>query len=131
MNPIYTVCHGVNWLTDSHSASFIPLVRKIFRRKNAEDEDDSVNDTEYAFKKSKSLLARIRNGLFGVGGLASIAVFVFAVLYIFQNEVTLRVGKTIQKRLRKLSDRIERGDGQVDERDLRLLQGWRWSILLW
>lgn len=90
-----------------------------------------MNNTEYAFKKSKSLLARIKDGLFGGGGLASIAFFVFAVLYVFQNEVTLRVGKTLQKRLRKLEERISLGDGQVDERDLRMLDGWRWTILLW
>lgn len=52
-------------------------------------------------------------------------------LLIFQNEVSLRVAKTVQKRLRKLTARIERGDVDIDEKDLKLLDGWRWRILLW
>jgi hypothetical protein len=53
------------------------------------------------------------------------------VLYVFQNEVSLRVAKTVQKRLRKLTARIERGDTDIDEKDLKVLEGWRWRVLLW
>lgn len=113
------------------SASFIPLVRRIFRRGNDEESQAVSNDTEYAFQRSKNLLARIRDSIFGRGGYASIGFFVFAVLYIFQNEVSLRVAKTIQKRIKQLSDRLQGGDHTIDERDMKVLEGWRWRILLW
>lgn len=69
--------------------------------------------------------------MLGKGSFARIAFLVCAVLYVFSNEVTLRVARTVQKRLRKLTARIERGDVDIDERDLRLLEGWRWRVLLW
>jgi hypothetical protein len=90
----------------------------------------SSNDTEYAFRRSQSLLSRIRDSVFGKGGLAGVAFFVFAVLYIFQNEVSLRVARTIQKRVKKLGTKIERGE-PVSESDMKVLEGWRWRVLLW
>lgn len=59
------------------------------------------------------------------------AFFVFSVLYVFQNEVSLRVAKTVQKRVKKLVGRFERGDADLDEKDMKLLEGWRWRVLLW
>ncbi|XWW98855.1 hypothetical protein V2A60_006858 [Cordyceps javanica] len=118
------------WLMGGIFASFIPLVRRIFRRNDDEGSKVASNDTEYAFHRSKNILARIKDSVFGVGRLASIAFFVFAALYIFQNEVSLRVAKTTQKRIRQLSDRIHEGDYTLEERDLRVLEGWRWRILL-
>lgn len=58
------------------------------------------------------------------------AFFVFAVLYVFQNEVSLRVGRTVTKRLKKLTSKVEAGE-EVGEEDLKLLQGWRWRVLIW
>jgi hypothetical protein len=92
---------------------------------------EASNDTEYAFKKSQGLLSRIKDSVLGKGGFASVAFFVFAVLYVFQNEVTLRVAKTVQKRIRKLYARIERGDPEVTDGDIKFLEGWRWRVLLW
>lgn len=112
------------------SASFIPLVRRIFRRGNDDDSKVASNDTEYAFQRSRSILARIKDSVLGVGKLASIASFVFSVLYIFQNEVSLRVARTAEKRLGLLVDRIYGGDLTLEERDLRVLEGWRWRVLL-
>ena len=112
-------------------ASFIPLVRRIFRRGSDEDSVESSNDTEYAFKRSKGLISRIKDSVLGKGSLAGVAFFVFAVLYVFQNEVSLRVAKTVQKRIRRLAARIERGDPEVDDKDIKMLQGWRWRVLLW
>ena len=106
-------------------------MRKIFRRGSDHESQSSSNDTEYAFRKSKGLMSRIREGLLGSGRLAKIAFFVFAVLYVFQNEVSLRVAKTMQKRIKKLCERIERGGADIDERDIRVLDGWRWRVLLW
>lgn len=111
-------------------ASFIPLVRRIFRRGKDEESQLSANDTEYAWRRAHSLLARIKDSVFGSGGLASMAFFVFAVLYVFKNEVTLRVARTLQKRIRKLYQRIERGDQEIDEADLKMFDGWRWRIVL-
>ncbi|KAJ4158714.1 uncharacterized protein LMH87_009228 [Akanthomyces muscarius] len=119
------------WLMGGIFASFIPLVRRIFRRDDDDDAKVASNDTEYAFQRSKSILSRIKNSVFGVGKLASIGFFVFAVLYIFQNEVSLRVARTTQKRLKQLSDRIREGDSTLEERDMRVLEGWRWRVLLW
>lgn len=48
----------------------------------------------------------------------------------FRNEVSLRVGKTVSKRLRRLAAKVERGDEDLTEADLRLLDGWRWRVLL-
>lgn len=76
------------------------------------------------------MLARIREGVFGKGGLASVAFFVFAVLYVFSNEVTLRVARTVHKRVKKVMARIERGE-VADEKDMKSLDGWRWRVLLW
>ncbi|KAM3557822.1 hypothetical protein ARSEF4850_004887 [Beauveria asiatica] len=107
------------WLMGGIFASFIPLVRRIFRRSNDEDSKVASNDTEYAFQRSRNILTRIKDSVFGVGRLASIGFFVFAVLYIFQNEVSLRVARTTQKRIKQLSDRIIAGDDTLEERDLR------------
>lgn len=104
-------------------------MRAIFRR--PPEEKDAANDTEYAFRKSKTLIARIKSSLPGRGALAAVAFFVFAVLYVFQNEVSLRVGRTLSRRLKRLSARIESGQGDILEDDMRLLRGWRWRVLLW
>ncbi|KAK3361141.1 hypothetical protein B0T24DRAFT_539411 [Lasiosphaeria ovina] len=109
-------------------ASFIPIVRAIFRRPRHEKE--SSNDTEYAFKKSKSLVARILDSA-RRPGIATVAFFVFAVMYVFQNEVSLRVGRTVAKRLKRLSTKIENGEEELNEDDLSLLEGWRWRVLMW
>ncbi|KAI9163859.1 U6 small nuclear RNA (adenine-(43)-N(6))-methyltransferase [Paramyrothecium foliicola] len=106
------------WLVGGALATFIPLVRRIFRRGSDEESLESSNDTEYAFRRSQSLLSRIRDSVFGKGGLAGMAFFVFAVLYVFQNEVSLRVARTIQKRVKKLSSRIERGESNLEHRYL-------------
>ena len=112
-------------------AAFIPLVRKIFKRKDDKESQEASNDTEYAFHKSQGLISRIKDSLWGHGGWASLGFFVFAVLYVFQNEVTLRVAKTLQKRVKKLCDKVESGQGDFEESDMKLLQGWRWRVLLW
>lgn len=88
------------------------------------------NDTEYAFKRSRSLISRILDSVRGKGRWASMAVFVLSVLYVFQNEVSLRVAKTVSKRLKRLKYKIERGEGEVVEKDLDVLKGWRWRVLL-
>ncbi|GKT85867.1 hypothetical protein Ct61P_03717 [Colletotrichum tofieldiae] len=87
--------------------------------------------TEYAFWRSKALVARIKDSLLGRNSFASIAFFVFAVLYVFTNEVSLQVAKTVSKRLKRLSAKIERGDSEVVEQDMKLLEGWRWRVLMW
>ena len=76
-------------------------------------------------------MSYLKTSVLGKGGFASMAFFVFAVLYVFQNEVSLRVAKTVQKRVRKLTARIERGDPGIHDRDFKLLEGWRWRVLLW
>ncbi|KAK4233001.1 hypothetical protein C8A03DRAFT_48311 [Achaetomium macrosporum] len=109
-------------------ASFIPLVKRLFRRPR--DEHESSNRTEYAFKKSKGLISRILSSTHRPG-LGSLAFFVFAVLYIFQNEVSLRVAKTVSKRLRRLVAKIEDGREALAEHDVKTLEGWRWRVLMW
>ncbi|OTB01064.1 hypothetical protein M426DRAFT_323715 [Hypoxylon sp. CI-4A] len=116
------------WLLGGLVASLIPAVRRIFRRSS---EDKESNDTEYAFKKSKSLIGRILDSVHGKGKLASLAFFVLSVLYIFQSEVSLRVGRTMSKRLKRLMSRVERGDHSLGKDDLKVLNGWRWRVLLW
>lgn len=110
-------------------ASFIPAIRSIWRRPAGESE--ASNNTEYAFCKSRSLLARIRDSVHGKGRLATLAFIIFAVLYVFSNEVSLRVATTISKRLKRLSAKIENGQQDVDDQDMKLLNGWRWRVLLW
>lgn len=107
----------------------IPAVKAIWKR--PQHDGESSNKTEYAFLKSKSLIARILNAVrSSFGGLASVTFFVFAVLYVFQNEVTLRVAKTVAKRLKRLHAKVERGDQEITQADLKMLRGWRWRILL-
>lgn len=124
-------------VANTPSASFIPLVRILFRRPRTQYRDSSTdmsggatNDTEYAFFKSKSLVARILRSV-QRPGLATLTFFVFAVMYVFQNEVTLRIARTVGKRLKRLSSKVERGEEDVNEEDLKMLQGWRWRILMW
>ena len=116
------------------SASFIPLVRKLFRRSAHDAAEESTTDTEHAFRRSRSLIARILDSVSAHGGkksrLASVALFVLSILYVFQCEVSLRVAKTVAKRLKRLTARIERGDGEVGRKDLDVLKGWRWRVLL-
>ncbi|KAM3502540.1 hypothetical protein MY10362_004775 [Beauveria mimosiformis] len=49
------------WLMGGIFASFIPLVRRIFRRSNDEDSKVASNDTEYAFQRSRNILTRIKD----------------------------------------------------------------------
>ncbi|TGJ83620.1 hypothetical protein E0Z10_g5151 [Xylaria hypoxylon] len=117
------------WLLGGIVAAIIPAVRKIFRRSS--DDKVSSNDTEHAFRKSKSLIARILDHVHGKSGFASIAFFVLAVLYVFQSEVSVRVARTVSKRLKILVAKVEDGVEEVGEQDLKLLNGWRWRVLLW
>ncbi|KAF2963660.1 hypothetical protein GQX73_g9900 [Xylaria multiplex] len=119
------------WLLSGIVAAIIPAVRKIFRRSS--DDKVSSNDTEHAFRKSKSLIARILDSVHvhGKSGFASVAFFVLAVLYVFQSEVSMRVARTVSKRLKTLVAKVENGVEDVGEQDLRLLNGWRWRVLLW
>lgn len=123
------------WIVGGILATFIPLVRRLFRRhtngSNANLSNNTANDTEYAFVRSRSLVDRMLSSVTRRGGLASVAFFVFAVLYIFSNEVSLRVARTISRRLKRLSTKLERGDELLDEADLKQLSGWRWRVLLW
>ncbi|KAI1373306.1 hypothetical protein F4677DRAFT_227733 [Hypoxylon crocopeplum] len=116
------------WLLGGLVASFIPAVRRIFRRSS---KDRESNDTEYAFKRSKSLIARIMDSVHGKSKLASLAFFVLAVLYVFQSEVSMRVARTVSKRLKRLVAKVERGDPGLGEDDMKVLNGWRWRVLLW
>ncbi|KAI0424514.1 hypothetical protein F5Y09DRAFT_138506 [Xylaria sp. FL1042] len=119
------------WLLGGIIAAIIPAVRKIFRRSS--DDQVSSNDTEYAFRKSKSLIARILDSVHvhGKSGIASVAFFVLAVLYVFQSEVSMRVARTVSKRLKTLVTKVENGVEDVGEQDLKILNGWRWRVLLW
>ncbi|RSL85765.1 hypothetical protein CEP51_003137 [Fusarium floridanum] len=120
------------WIIGGAIATFIPFIRKFWRRSHDDEESAmSANDTEYAFRKSKGLLEYIKNALLGKGHWAKFAFIVFAVLFVFSNEVSLRVARTVQKRIKKLCARIEHGDPDVDEKDMKVLDGWRWRVLLW
>ena len=104
-------------------------MKRIFRRTSGGgDVKEKTTDTEYAFMRSKSLLSRMQDSVAG-RGYWSLAFFVFAVLFVFQNEVTLRVAKTVSKRLKRLTSRLERQEQDVSERDMKLLDGWRWRVL--
>jgi len=122
------------------SASFVPLVKRLFRRPSRSKPDagesdpygSASNSTEYAFQRSQSILSRLLASVRGqTGRLASVAFFVFAVLYVFQNEVSLQVARTVGRRLKRLSAKVESGDEELSERDMQILGGWRWRILLW
>ncbi|KAM7191084.1 hypothetical protein V8F33_009092 [Rhypophila sp. PSN 637] len=108
-------------------ASFIPIVKRLFPR--PERESETSNDTEYAFRKSKSLISRVLAAT-RRPGIATVAFFVFAVLYVFQNEVSLRVGRSVTKRLKRLTSKVEAGE-DIEEADLKALKGWRWRVLIW
>jgi cob(I)alamin adenosyltransferase len=53
------------------------------------------------------------------------------VLYVFQNEVALRVARTVARRLKRLEAKVEEGREELTEADVKLLQGWRWRVLAW
>ena len=73
----------------------------------------------------------MNDSLLGRGGLASVAFFVFAVMFVFQNEVSLQVARKVSRQLKKLTTKLERGEGEVGEKEMKLLEGWRWRVLLW
>ncbi|KAI1775782.1 hypothetical protein F4818DRAFT_387803 [Hypoxylon cercidicola] len=116
------------WLLGGVVAAFIPAVRRIFRRSH---KDREANDTEYAFKRSKGLISRILSSVHGKSKIASVAFFVLSILYVFQSEVSLRVARTMSKRLKRLMAKVERGDQGIGEDDMKILNGWRWRVLLW
>ncbi|KAI1403621.1 hypothetical protein F4819DRAFT_484477 [Hypoxylon fuscum] len=116
------------WILGGLVASFIPAVRRVFRRTS---KDNESNDTEYAFKRSKSLIARILESVHGKSKLASVAFFVLSILYVFESEVSLRVARTVSKRLKRLMAKVERADPGIGEDDMKVLKGWRWRVLLW
>lgn len=117
------------WVLGGFFATLIPAVRKLFRRPS--DDQETSNDTEYAFRKSKGLISRTWNLVRNNGALASMGLLVLSVLYVFQAEVSLRVARTVSKRLKRLIQRIEIGDEVLDEKDLHLFAGWRWRVLSW
>ncbi|KAI1332418.1 hypothetical protein F5Y16DRAFT_394491 [Xylariaceae sp. FL0255] len=121
-------------------ATIIPFIRKLFRRPSSASttttttggEVPASNDTEHAFRKSRSLIKRIlHTTATGTSRLAGVAFFVLGVLYAFQSEVSLRVARTVSRRLKKLVAKVERGEENLREEDLKVLQGWRWRVLLW
>lgn len=117
-------------MSNPRSVALIPAVRAFWRRPR--HSHPSSSNTEHAFQKSKSLIRRILGSVrTGLGGLATITFFFFAVLYVFQNEVLLRAAKTMSNRLKRLSANIEMGNEEVNEADMKLLKGWRWQVLLW
>ncbi|ROT41940.1 hypothetical protein SODALDRAFT_326123 [Sodiomyces alkalinus F11] len=118
------------WLIGGLVASVIPVVKRLFRRSPEEKEQDkSVTDMEHAFSRSREILSRIKDTVLGRSGFASMAFFVFAVLYVFSNEVSLMVAKTVNKRVKSVSNKLYDGQ-EIDEKDIKLLDGWRWRILL-
>ncbi|KAI2614241.1 uncharacterized protein GGS25DRAFT_517089 [Hypoxylon fragiforme] len=128
------------WLLGGLVASFIPTIRRIFRRPSSSSSSSSSsshssNDTEHAFRRSKSLIARILDSVHNHHGkrskFASVAFFVLSILYVFESEVSIRVARTVSKRLKRLTARIERGDPGIGEEDMKVLKGWRWRVLLW
>ncbi|KAM0818268.1 hypothetical protein AB5N19_04077 [Seiridium cardinale] len=117
------------WVLGGFFATLIPAVRRIFRR--PADDEETSNDTEYAFQRSKGLISRTWTLVRNNGALASMGLFVLSVLYVFQAEVSLRVARTVSKRLKRLIQRIEIGNETLDERDMGLFKGWRWRVLNW
>jgi hypothetical protein len=107
-------------------------MRRIYPRDKDADGKPSANSTEHAYRKSMSLMSRINETVLGSGGIAQMAMFVVSLLWVFQNEVSLQVAKTVHRRLRRLCAKLEKGGGvEVSEADMTLLQGWRWRVLLW
>jgi hypothetical protein len=105
------------------------VVSRFFRR--PADDEQSSNDTEYAFQRSKSLIRRILDNIRNNSALASMAVLVLSVMYVFQAEVSLRVARTVSRRLKRLIARIEIGDELIVDKDMDLFGGWRWRVLMW
>ena len=107
-------------------------MRRIYPRDKDADGHHPANSTEHAYRKSMSLMARINEAVLGRGGIAQFAMFVVSLLWVFQNEVSLQVAKTVHRRLRRLCTKLEQGGGvEVNEADMKVLQGWRWRVLLW
>lgn len=106
-------------------------MRAIFRRRKGEaNEYGASNNTELAFRKSKGLVDRILDSMsVGKGALASIAFFVLAAMYVFQNEIALRSARTVAKRMKRLCGRLEAGESQLRGDEIDILEGWRWRVI--
>lgn len=116
-----------------YSGIFIFFVKKFFCRFLSEKKIKIR--MEYVFIKFKSLFGCIFVVIKGYRfGLMIVIFFVFVVLYIFLNEVLLRVVKMVFKWLKKLVNKVESisngRDGDVfKDDDIKLLSGWRWRVL--
>ncbi|PHH60286.1 hypothetical protein CDD81_1876 [Ophiocordyceps australis] len=119
------------WLLGGVGAILVPAVRHIFRRSAHAQPRAWANDTEYALHRSKSLLSRMTRSMvrLGTGPLARLSLVVFAAVYVFYNELCLRVARTLYRRVYRLCQRIQRRD-LVGHDDVAVLEGWRWRVLL-
>ncbi|KAL5594334.1 hypothetical protein BROUX41_001274 [Berkeleyomyces rouxiae] len=114
------------------SGSIVPIIKSVFRRiAKHYPRLDAANDTEYAFKRSRTLTDYLKASVAGRKRLAGVSMFLFAVLYVFQNEILLRVSRTMYKRVRRLHDKMVRGQHMVTQEDLTVMDGWRWRVISW
>ncbi|KAL2267790.1 hypothetical protein VTJ83DRAFT_5067 [Remersonia thermophila] len=128
-------------------AYIIPLVKKLYGRPVlhkhvstgpgaassffSDDYDEPPsNSTERAWRRSKRLVARILEE-YGRPGLGTLAFFVFAVLYVFTNEVSLRAARSVARRLGRLAAKLDEGREEVGEADMKALRGWKWRVVGW
>lgn len=109
----------------------MPVVRRVLRRRDDGASRRAASGTEHAFRRAAALAARIRAAVLGEGAAAQAALLVLAVLCVFQNEVTLRAARAAQRRVRRLAERLQRGDVDGAAADAVVLEGWRWRVLLW
>lgn len=91
-----------------------------------------MNETEYAFWESKSLAASLLHGARRYGSrIAAVVMFILGALYAFQNEVVLAAARTVMRRLKVLSKKVEEGNVELSDKDLDVLTGWRWRVIFW
>lgn len=63
-----------------------------------------------------------------IKSISTVALSVFAALYVFHNEVVLWACNTLTKRLDCLYQKVEEGDDDV-ESDEDFLDSWRWKVV--
>ncbi len=109
----------------------LPWVRSLFRLPAwLRRRDSDSADTYGAYVRSRSVFRQVLDWVSDYSGaLLSVVLAVLGALWVFQNELVLGAAKRVMKGLKRLSVKVQGGAGEVDDEDLRDLEGWRWRVI--
>lgn len=57
--------------------------------------------------------------------------YFLAVMYVVQNELSIKAARTVQGDLERLRAKVDEGRDVITEEDIETLRGWNWRVLFW